>query len=46
MGIAEGRKVTLEEIKTLAEDARESIWEKAQAYGRDPKIYLHWANTE
>ena len=42
MGIAEGRKVTLEEIKTLAEDARESIWEKAQAYGRDPKIYLHW----
>lgn len=36
------RKVTLEEIKDMAENCRESIWEQAQAYGREPKIYLHW----
>ena len=26
----------------MAENCRESIWEQAQAYGREPKIYLHW----
>lgn len=36
------RKVTLEEIKDMAENCRESIWEQARAYGREPKIYLHW----
>lgn len=36
------RQVTLEEIKGMAEDCRESIWEQARAYGREPKIYLHW----
>lgn len=36
------RQVTVEEIREMAENCRESIWEQARAYGRDPKIYLHW----
>lgn len=36
------RQVTLEELKDMAENCRESIWEQARAYGREPKIYLHW----
>ncbi|EEX70034.1 hypothetical protein MITSMUL_03167 [Mitsuokella multacida DSM 20544] len=36
------RQVSLEEIKDMAENCRESIWEQAKAYGREPKIYLHW----
>ena len=42
MGVAEGQKITLEGVKQMASDARESIWEQAKTYGRDPKIYLHW----
>ena len=37
------RKVSLEELKQLAADAREAIWNKAKANGREPKIYLHWS---
>lgn len=36
------RQVTLEELKGMAENCRESIWAQAQTYGREPKIYLHW----
>lgn len=36
------REVTLEELGTMASDAREAIWESARNYGREPKIYLHW----
>lgn len=36
------RQVTVEEIREMAADCRESIWEQARAYGREPKIYLHW----
>lgn len=36
------REVTLEELSMMASDAREAIWEAAQGYGREPKIYLHW----
>ena len=36
------RQVTLEELKDMTENCRESIWEQARAYGREPKIYLHW----
>lgn len=36
------REVTLDELATMASDAREAIWELAQNYGREPKIYLHW----
>lgn len=37
------REVTLDELKTLTENARESLWDIAKPYGRDPKIYLHWS---
>ena len=37
------REATLDEIYQLAADAREDIWDIAKAYGRDPKIYLHWS---
>ena len=36
------RQVTVEEIREMAENCRESIWGQARAYGREPKIYLHW----
>ena len=36
------RQVTVEEVRDMAENCRESIWEQARAYGREPKIYLHW----
>lgn len=36
------RQVTVEEVREMAENCRESIWEQARAYGREPKIYLHW----
>lgn len=36
------REVTLDELATMASDAREAIWDLAQNYGREPKIYLHW----
>lgn len=36
------RRVTVEEVRDMAADCRESIWEQARAYGREPKIYLHW----
>ena len=37
------REVTLDELKTLTENAMESLWDIAKPYGRDPKIYLHWS---
>ena len=36
------RQVTVEEIREMAKNCRESIWEQARSYGRDPKIYLLW----
>ncbi|MSV25739.1 N-acetylmuramoyl-L-alanine amidase [Selenomonas sp. WCA-380-WT-3B 3/] len=36
------RAVDIDELRQLAADARESIWEQAKAYNREPKIYLHW----
>lgn len=36
------RIVTIEEVESMAADARESVWNKARAEGREPKIYLHW----
>lgn len=37
------QKVTIEELRQLASDARESIWEQAREKGREPRIYLHWS---
>lgn len=37
------QEVTIDELYELASDARQEIWGKAQANGREPKIYLHWS---
>lgn len=37
------REVSIEELRQLADAAREDIWATARAYGREPKIYLHWS---
>lgn len=37
------REATLDEIYQLAAAAHDAIWDTAKAYGRDPKIYLHWS---
>lgn len=37
------KKVTLDEIKQLAANARQDIWDAAKANSREPKIYLHWS---
>ncbi len=37
------QRVTIEELRQMASDARESIWAQAEAYGREPRIYLHWS---
>ena len=33
---------TLQEIYQMASDARESVWQQAAEYEREPKVYLHW----
>lgn len=35
-------EVTVEELRQMASDCRESIWARAESMGREPKIYLHW----
>ena len=37
------KKVTLEEVRALALAAKSSLWEQANYYGRDVKLYLHWS---
>lgn len=37
------KDVSIEELYAAADEAREDIWDAAKAYGRDPKIYLHWS---
>lgn len=36
------KKVTLEDIQTMAEASRAQLWEDARNMQRDVKIYLHW----
>lgn len=36
------RQISLTELQQMAENARQTIWDKAGAQGREPKIYLHW----
>lgn len=36
------KKVTLEDIRMLAEASRAQLWEDARNMDRDVKIYLHW----
>lgn len=35
-------EVTIDELRQMASDCRESIWKRAKSMGREPKIYLHW----
>jgi len=35
-------EVSIAELKQLATDAREAVWEAAEENDRTPKIYLHW----
>lgn len=37
------REVGIDELRQLADAAREDIWNAAREYGRQPKIYLHWS---
>lgn len=41
--IVAGRKVTLEELRQIALDAKDDITQAAQGAGRDVIIYLHWS---
>ena len=36
------KRVTLKDIRTMAEAARPTLMAQAQEYGRDVKVYLHW----
>ncbi len=36
------REVSIDELRTAAEEAREDIWEAAKRCGREPKVYMHW----
>jgi hypothetical protein len=36
------RQVTIDELRDIASNYRDSIWEQARNYDREPKIYLHW----
>lgn len=36
------QRVTLKDIRTMAEAARPTLMAQAQEYGRDVKVYLHW----
>lgn len=36
------REVKLEDIRTLAEKARNQLWQDAKNMQRDVKVYLHW----
>ncbi|BAL84703.1 hypothetical protein SELR_pSRC400520 (plasmid) [Selenomonas ruminantium subsp. lactilytica TAM6421] len=36
------RKVTLDELRQIAEEQREAVWAEARSVGREPKVYLHW----
>ena len=35
-------KISLAELRQMADESRDSIWAQAKALSREPKIYLHW----
>ena len=37
------RKVTLDELKQMADNARVAVWGKANSNNREPRIILHWS---
>lgn len=36
------REMSIDDLRTAAEEAREDIWEAAKRCGREPKVYMHW----
>ena len=36
------KRVTLKDIQTMAEAARQQLWAEARDMQRDVKVYLHW----
>ena len=36
------REISREELAQKVSEAKESLWDKAQANGRSVKVYLHW----
>lgn len=36
------QKITLDQLKQMAKDAKHNLWVKADGVSRYPKIYLHW----
>ncbi len=42
-GVCRIRQVTLAELKQLALEGKNSLWEQARSEGRDVKIYVHWS---
>ena len=36
------KEITLDELREMAENAREEIWELAKENDMEPKVYLHW----
>jgi hypothetical protein len=43
MGIVNGTKVTLDELRAIAENSKESLVSAAASMGRDVILYLHWS---
>ena len=37
------QEVTLDELKTIIENSKDGLWEKAQSVSREPHVYLHWS---
>lgn len=37
------KRVTLKDIRTMAEAARQQLWAEARDMQRDVKLYLHWS---
>lgn len=37
------QQITIKELRALADEYRDSIWQLAAANYREPKIYLHWS---
>lgn len=37
------KRVSLSELKQMALDVKWSLWNQAQSYNRDVKLYLHWS---
>lgn len=37
------RIIELDELRQMANDSRQQVWDIAKSLGREPKVYLHWS---